>query len=199
MPGVSSEHWPQFWSDKRWRRRLVANLLAVAVFVVAVLGLYFVLPVGEKGSVNLAAGAALMVVAAGLLVLVYLLGLRRVARSRTPAVSAVSLLLMFLVVFVVLFAFAYRSLEAQQPGQIPGLQTPLDGLYFTVTVLTTVGFGDITPVGQAARALATVQMVVNLVFIGLVVQAAVKVGRDASRARIRALEASADGGQDGAA
>jgi hypothetical protein len=40
--------------------------------------------------------------------------------------------------------------------------------YYTVTVFSTVGFGDITAKTELARTLVTVQMLVNLVVIGLV-------------------------------
>jgi hypothetical protein len=46
----------------------------------------------------------------------------------------------------------------------------LDSLYFTVTVFATVGFGDIVPVTSPARAITTVQMVGDLVLVGLVAQ-----------------------------
>ena len=39
-----------------------------------------------------------------------------------------------------------------------------------MTVVTTVGFGDITPVGQAARAIVTVQMIFDLLFLGVAVR-----------------------------
>jgi hypothetical protein len=44
----------------------------------------------------------------------------------------------------------------------------IDAMYFTVTVFSTVGFGDITAKSDLARTLVTVQMLVNLVVIGLV-------------------------------
>jgi hypothetical protein len=37
-----------------------------------------------------------------------------------------------------------------------------------VTVLSTVGFGDITPVTQAARALVMIQMIGDLFLVGIV-------------------------------
>jgi uncharacterized membrane protein YtjA (UPF0391 family) len=48
--------------------------------------------------------------------------------------------------------------------------TRTDSLYFTVTVFATVGFGDIVGTSQAARVLVMVQMILNLVFIGVVVR-----------------------------
>ncbi len=51
--------------------------------------------------------------------------------------------------------------------------TRTDSLYFTVTVFATVGFGDIAPVTQAARVLVTVQMVGNLLLLGIALRVVV--------------------------
>ncbi len=52
-------------------------------------------------------------------------------------------------------------------------------VYFSVTILATVGFGDIAPVTDLTRIVVTVQMVLDLVLIG----AAVKLlGASAKRA-----------------
>lgn len=45
------------------------------------------------------------------------------------------------------------------------LETRTDSLYFTLQVLTTVGLGDVHAVGQTARAMVTVQMAFDLVFV----------------------------------
>ncbi len=44
--------------------------------------------------------------------------------------------------------------------------THTDALYFTVTVFTTVGFGDITAKSEGARLLVTGQMVAGLIILG---------------------------------
>ena len=44
--------------------------------------------------------------------------------------------------------------------------TRTDSLYFTLTIFSTVGFGDITATSQGARTMVMVQMVLNLVLIG---------------------------------
>ncbi len=43
-------------------------------------------------------------------------------------------------------------------------------LYFTTTVFSTVGFGDITPLTDAARLTVSAQMIIDLVIIGVVVR-----------------------------
>ena len=48
--------------------------------------------------------------------------------------------------------------------------TRTDSLYFTVTVFATVGFGDITATSQVARVAVIVQMLLDLLVLGLVVK-----------------------------
>jgi voltage-gated potassium channel Kch len=45
--------------------------------------------------------------------------------------------------------------------------TRTDSIYFTVTVFSTVGFGDISPASQVARLVVTAQMIFNLIVLGL--------------------------------
>lgn len=183
---VTDEPRPPDGSDRRlldWR--LAASGLALVGFVVAILLAYFALPPDKLDPVSAAQALTLVGLALGLLVLMYGRGLRKVAGSARPVLRALGMVTVFFVVLVVLFSFVYLSLEARWPGQVPGVQTHLDALYFTVTMLTTVGFGDIAPAGQTARAVATAQMVFDLVFLGVAVRAAVQVGRTERERRLR--------------
>jgi hypothetical protein len=88
-----------------------------------------------------------------------------------PAVGLETLANVLFIV-AVLFAAGYFALS-RHDGQLDGIETHTDALYFSVTVLSTVGFGDIHAVGQLGRAVVTVQMLFDLVFVasavGLVV------------------------------
>jgi voltage-gated potassium channel len=70
---------------------------------------------------------------------------------------------------VAFFALVYFRLSLA-PDQLMGIETRVDALYFTVSTLTTVGFGDIVAVGQAARAVVLVQMVFNISVLALAVR-----------------------------
>ena len=65
---------------------------------------------------------------------------------------------------VTLFAAIYAILYLYIPGSIVGLEggTPLDEcigvVYFSATVITTVGFGDIHAVASLARVFVTIEM-----------------------------------------
>jgi len=76
-------------------------------------------------------------------------------------VSIVNLLVFLFVVTAFVYVF--------QADRNPAIETYIDALYFTVTTLTTTGFGDITLDGTSGRILSVVIMVVGLgLFLRLV-------------------------------
>lgn len=74
-------------------------------------------------------------------------------------------LVLSVVAVVVAFSLGFYLMAEQRPGEIAGLHTRIDALYFTMSTLTTVGFGDVHATGQTARVLVLVQMVFNIVFV----------------------------------
>ncbi len=88
--------------------------------------------------------------------------------------------------FVLLFASVYFVMAQASPANFGTHQlTRTDALYFTVTVFSTVGFGDITPVSQGARLVVTAQMLLDLLVLGLGIRVfvgAVQLGRRQSPA-----------------
>jgi len=163
--------------------------LGSAMTVLAVA--YARMPVADIGVTDAVVALVLIGAAVSMLVLLFLRGLRTLPRASRPLLRTVSMLVIFLEVFILLFGYVYLSLETGSPGSVPGVQTHLDSVYFTVTMLATVGFGDITPASQTARAIATFQMLVNLVLLGAVVRTGVSVGRQAAERRVRAGQVTA--------
>jgi voltage-gated potassium channel len=74
---------------------------------------------------------------------------------------------MLLYLVVVVFAIGYFMLARADDGQFDDLDTKTDGLYFTMTTLATVGFGDVHATGQLGRRLVTLQIAFDLVFVGI--------------------------------
>jgi hypothetical protein len=146
---------------------------------------YFRTPAAGLGVSDVLVGVMLVLAAVLLMTVLFVTALRTVPRSRRPLLWSISLLLFLLTGFILLFAYTYLSLETTYPGSVPGIGTHLDALYFTVTMLATVGFGDIVPASQVARGVATVQMLLNLVLLGAVVRIGVSVGRQAAERRVR--------------
>jgi hypothetical protein len=94
--------------------------------------------------------------------------LRGILRARHPRLQAIRALAVGLPMLFVVFASTYWVVAAQEPGAFTEPLNRTDGLYFTITVFSTVGFGDISPVSELARVLVTVQMLVGLITVGLI-------------------------------
>jgi hypothetical protein len=78
---------------------------------------------------------------------------------------------MLLILLVMAASLTFFLLNQARPEQITGLQTRTDALYFTLTTMTTVGFGDVHAEGQLARALVCVLLVFNVVVVASLVRA----------------------------
>ncbi|MFD8483536.1 potassium channel family protein [Kitasatospora sp. NPDC059673] len=65
---------------------------------------------------------------------------------------------------LVVFSAAYLGMS-KQPGELVGLTTKVDALYFTVITMATVGYGDIHPSGQVARIVVMIQVLYTVVFL----------------------------------
>jgi hypothetical protein len=103
--------------------------------------------------------------------------LRSVARSPHPWLRAAQAVVLVLLLLVVPFATAYAYASASDSANFTQPLTRIDAMYFTVTVFATVGFGDIAPVTEGARVLVTVQMVIDLVLIGVIIKVLTGVAR----------------------
>jgi hypothetical protein len=136
-------------------------LLSTAVIVL----LYFTMPLDGTFSVTTAA-----VLAGGLVVLGCLVAwqARSIARARYPRLRAIEALSSSVPLFLVLYAATYYLMSASDPEAFSEALTRVDALYFTVTVFSTVGFGDIWPQSAPARILTMTQMFGDLLVIGLV-------------------------------
>jgi hypothetical protein len=141
---------------------------ALSVLVVPAIGvvLFAVTPMrGERAWVGLVVGAASVLVVLPLTVR----RARRIAVSDRPIFDAIETLALLFTLLVLGFAAVYVVL-AGHAGEIAGVRTRTDALYFTTSTLATVGFGDANATGQTARTVVTLQMVFDLVFIAAAVR-----------------------------
>jgi voltage-gated potassium channel len=160
MTGLAYEQLPP---AKRRRLVLRASLQALATTTVLV-ALYYALPLDKQSD-------ALTVIQL-LLGLVVLAGIvawqvREVIGSEFPRVRVLQVLFVAVPFYVVIFAAAYFLIAGSGDANFAEPLSRTDALYFTVTVLSTVGFGDITPRSELARLVVTVQMIANLILIGV--------------------------------
>ncbi|MFJ5922358.1 potassium channel family protein [Kitasatospora sp. NPDC092948] len=93
-------------------------------------------------------------------------GLLREARRQFLGQSGrhVPVILTLLSGALVVFSAAYLGMS-KQPGELVGLTTKVDALYFTVITMATVGYGDIHPAGQVARIVVMIQLLYTVVFL----------------------------------
>jgi voltage-gated potassium channel len=148
---------PPAAADAHPARNLAASIVAALLATVV----YFALPV--PGRMKESSWALLFSCGVVVLGVLILLAIRRLLRAGEGArIRGLTLLLVLTVLF---FSWCEDALGAL-PGQFAQLTTKIDALYFNVSTLSTVGFGDVHAVGQLARAAVTVQIVFNLVFIG---------------------------------
>lgn len=124
---------------------------------------YFLLPLDGLGPQRPALSWTFFVLALALIAALLLQQIAHVLLDRPHARPGLVIpLLMCLTILV--FATAYQAL-AQHPGELIGLSTRLDALYFTLVTLATIGYGDITPHGQAARLVAMLQILYTFIFL----------------------------------
>jgi voltage-gated potassium channel len=144
------------------RRVLILAVARLVAFSVVVLSLYFVIPVGGFNNDN---PAAAWIRLAGVVLVFFAalaLQLRMILMAHIPKVRAAAAVVETLLMFLCLFALLYSSMSSTDPSSFSEPLTKTDALYFTISTFATVGFGDITPVNQLARAVVSVQMIADL-------------------------------------
>jgi voltage-gated potassium channel len=146
-------------SWERWLR--LGSLLVLS------LALFFLAPVDQDPPGGLALRTAVAVVVLALLALVLGRQLTRHARDQELRVDG---LVAAILLVLVVFAFAFYGLAVHRPGEVEGIRTRLDALYFSASTMLTIGYGDAHAAGQWARGLALVQMVFDVVYVAAAVR-----------------------------
>jgi Ion channel len=153
------------------------SVLRAAGSATVLVAVYYVLPLDQSSTST--AVAILSIGLAGLNAMV-LWQVRTIIKSQYPGLRAVEALATSLSLFLLLFATTYFVLAKISADSFSQPLTRTDALYFTVTVFSTVGFGDITPMTEVARLVVAGQMVTDVVIIGLgvrIIVGAVRIGQ----------------------
>ncbi|MBB4893299.1 small-conductance mechanosensitive channel [Streptomyces olivoverticillatus] len=150
----------------------MSAVLRPLVSATGLLLVYYLLPL-DKGFT----GATALGLALGLtgVLLLFMRQSRSIAESSRPRLRAVEMLATVMPLFLLLFAATYYLVERKEPGNFNVHLNRTAALYFTLTVFTTVGFGDIVALSDTARILTMVQMAADLLVLG--VAAKVVVGK----------------------
>lgn len=162
------------WANPQWRR---ARRAVIGLWFVSVAGsLLALVPLPPEW--NRWAGTAETASVVPLLALLASGILRFVFRERRLTSDGLFATVAVYVVIAVLFAQLYLLVLIWNPGSfnLPPLAggeatTALEGtlVYFSVVTMATVGYGDILPVSETARALTVIEAVVGQFYVAVIV------------------------------
>jgi voltage-gated potassium channel len=164
--------------SRRWRDR--SSRVRVLLGVCGMLIIFYTVPVSAQESTGrVAISVLLTLIGVAALAWAIVEQVRRQLHNRSEDIHT---LLMLLPLVAMVFALGFFVLEEHSPGQLSGVSTRTDALYFTLSTLTTVGYGDVHAEGQLARGMVILQLVFNAVFVAAAVSTVV--GTFRSRAPI---------------
>jgi hypothetical protein len=148
----------------RQRRTLILRTVLLSLLTTAVLvTLYYVLPMDRGFDAHT---VLLLTVYLAVFVVVLIWRLRGLFRSRYPGLRAVETLALIVPLYLLLFATTYFLAERANSGYFSEQLTRSSALYFSVTVFSTVGFGDIVAKTDPARLVVTGQMILDVILLG---------------------------------
>jgi hypothetical protein len=115
-------------------------------------------------------------------ILIFIYSQKKVTRDLIVGAAIVYLLM------ALAWSFIYGVLESLHPGsfsvpEIQGISTSRQFLYYSFVTITTLGYGDITPVTSLARSLCILEAVIGQLY--LVVQVAWLVGVHVSQSMLK--------------
>jgi hypothetical protein len=149
------------------RLAMVRAALTIALSWVFIVGAYFLLPIGHESGLRalLRLGADIALIGA-----VFAWQIGRINSAELPELRAVEALGIVIALFLVLFSAIYLAMAHGNKFTFTQDLDHAKALYFTITIFSTVGFGDITPRTDASRLIVSAQMLLDLAIIGVVVR-----------------------------
>lgn len=167
--------------DTPWATRVVAllviafGILAIAEFrrlaaLLAITAAAIVTAWVIPATLNPAWHDALLL--AAMLVLASALGIIVFSGRRTVfdrLLAAIALYVVIGMIWAMLYALVNTMVPGAFAGALPHGATLFDWGYFSIVTLTTVGYGDITPVANAARSLAAVEAMIGQLYPAIII------------------------------
>ena len=169
-------------AERAWVH-IVVSALGAIVTAAVLLALYYLLPLNDLSGASAVSGLIV-----GIVVFVALISWQvwRILRSDHPGSRALEGLFVAVPLFILLFATAYYLMARAEPNAFTEALSRTDALYLTVTIFSTVRFGDISPQTETARLVVAGQMILDLIVLGVgikVILGAVQRSRERSADR----------------
>jgi voltage-gated potassium channel len=149
-------------------RLVLGSLVRVILGIAVILWASSLVPEKPDGTIFLP--ISIMAIGTFCYIMVLRRQLHKIKRSRYPSLRAFEALILLAVAFLALFSASYVIISTSNPD---AFTEPLDhftAFYFALTVLATVGFGDITPTTEVARLVSMLQMAIDIGFIAVMLK-----------------------------
>jgi voltage-gated potassium channel len=154
--------------DPASRRRAILRCgLTIGVCWAIIIGAFYVVPIGHEFGLHafVRLGADVALIGA-----VFVWQIRRISVAELPELRAIEALGIVVVLFLVAFSGIYLGMSHEFRPTFTQHLDQTSALYFTISIFSTVGFGDITPRTDPARLVVAAQMLLDLAIIGAVVR-----------------------------
>lgn len=162
---------------------ILASVARVAIGLALIAGMLILLPGTFGGTIY--GPIALGLVGAALFAAYFAYQLRLIRRAANPTIRSAESLVLVAALFLALYSSIYVVISKGDPASFSEPLDDFSAYYFALTVLATVGFGDITPVSTPARAVTMTQMALDIAFVGVAVRVLGGAARDALALRSR--------------
>ena len=170
---------------------LVRSVARLVLGIAVLLAAYMLVPLQRESTVVSAVTWAVLLAVVGL-VGVFAHQTRRINRSEYPLMAGAESLIFVLAIFLIGIAFVYLVMSTSAPDTFSEPLNRTGALYFAITVLSTVGFGDITPKSDPSRWLVAAQMLIDIGLIAGALRLLFGIARRADE-RQRASQESTQG------
>ncbi|MDD2818987.1 MAG: potassium channel family protein [Candidatus Nanopelagicales bacterium] len=161
---------PAFAHISKWQLFgiIFGSIVRAALGIAVILWALSLVPEQVDGSIAL----PIVVLCIGIVVYIYIFRrqIHKIQHARFPSLRAIEAMVLIAAAFLAVFAAVYVM---QSASNAASFTEPLDhftAFYFALTVLATVGFGDITPVSDGARLACMLQMAIDIGFIAVMLK-----------------------------
>ena len=160
-----------YFLPKGWiPQAALAALRAVVVVIIVVVASSFTGDAFQHGNVIWLVDVALLILWLTVFAFYLRWQLHRIAKLGFPLIRGAETIVVGLAIVVSAFAKSYLLLSTAEPSSFSEQLDAFTAYYFTISTLSTVGFGDISALSDPARGVVMTQMVIGLALIAGVVR-----------------------------